>query len=367
MLKQELKINAERVTKVIKDDDFTDTITPNFLKDAVRDYPLRGGKHLRSALLSWCCGLLGGDPETAKFAAAAVEIYHNWTLVHDDIIDNDLTRRNAPSLHASLANLAESTYGTANSLKFGQDFAILAGDIQQGWAINMLLKSTDAGVTNKTILYLVKRLQTQVNRELISGEALDVEFSYRNIANIAKDQVEQMLYMKTGVLLEFSALTGGIIAIDREFPAHTTASDLAQLIEKDKRLQKLANFAKKSGIAFQLQDDWLGIFGDEKQLGKPIASDIAEGKPTILLMETFERINEGEKAKINSFIGKEQFTKSDIQLIQQIIRDSGAEQAVKERSENLLSEAKDSLNDFDDSPYKNNLLQWADFLIKREW
>ncbi len=366
MFKEQLKINAEKVRQVIKDDDFPDTITPVFLKEAVKDYPLRGGKHLRSALLSWSCGLLGGDPETAKFAAAAVEIYHNWTLVHDDIIDNDLTRRNAPSLHASLANLAEADYKTENNLKFGQDFAILAGDIQQGWAMNMLIKSIEAGLSNKTTLYLLKRVQTQVNRELISGEALDVEFSYLDIASIAKDQVEKMLYMKTGVLLEFAAVTGGIIALDKEFPTHASATDLKKLIEEDKRLKKLANFAAKAGIAFQLKDDWLGIFGDEKQLGKPIASDISEAKPTILLMETFERINKENREKLNSFIGKKQFTQSEIQLIQQIIRDSGAELAVKKRTETLLTEAKKSLSDFKDSIYKTNLLQWADFLIKRE-
>ena len=366
MFEEQLKANIQRVINVIKNDIFTDTITPHFLKEAVRDYPLRGGKHLRSALLSWSCGLLGGNPETAKFAAAAVEIYHNWTLVHDDIIDNDLTRRNAPSLHASLANLAESEYKTENSLKFGQDFAILAGDIQQGWAINMLLRSIEAGLSNKTMLYLVQKLQTQVNIKLISGEALDVEFSYRNIANLAKDQVEKMLYMKTGVLLEFSAVTGGIIAIEKEFPVHTSASDLQQLIEKDTRLQKLANFAEKAGVAFQLKDDWLGIFGNEKQLGKPIASDIAEEKPTILLMETLERTNNIEKKKLNSFIGKKSFSEQDLCDIRNIIRDSGAEKIVIQRSENLLHEAKESLNDFEDSIYKTNLLQWADFLIYRE-
>jgi len=366
MLKEKLKLNAEKVTLTIKNDDFPNTITPDFLQDAVRDYPLRGGKRLRSALLSWSCGLFGGDPESAKFAAAAVEIYHNWTLVHDDIIDNDLIRRNAPSLHTSLANFAENEYQTDETLKFGQDFAILAGDIQQGWSVNMLLKSIEAGISNKTVLYLVRKLQEQVNRDLISGEALDVEFSYNNIANISKDQVEKMLYMKTGVLLEFAAVTGGIIALDKSFPVHTSSADLKQIIESDPQLKNIANFASKAGIAFQLKDDWLGIFGDEKLLGKPIASDIAEAKPTILLMETFERVDHKEKLQLESFIGKEHFTESDIDLIKNIIRNSGAEKYVIERSETLMNEAKQSLDNFEDSQYKTNLIQWADFLIERE-
>ena len=366
MLKEKLKSNAEKITEIIRDDDFPNTITPNFLQDAVRDYPLRGGKHLRSALLSWSCGLFGGDPESAKFAAAAVEIYHNWTLVHDDIIDNDLIRRNAPSLHTSLANFAEKQYKTEDTSKFGCDFAILAGDIQQGWAVNMLLKSIDLGISNKTILYLVRKLQEQVNRELISGEALDVEFSYSNIANIAKDQVEKMLYMKTGVLLEFCAVTGAVIALDKTFPTRISAVDLKYMIESDVRLKNIANFASKAGIAFQLKDDWLGIFGDEKLLGKPIASDIIEAKPTILLMETLERTNKSEKDELASFIGKDCLTTNDIERIKDIMRNSGAESTVIERSEKLMKEAKQSLNNFQDSQYKTSLLEWADFLIKRD-
>lgn len=364
-LKEYLQANADAVSQIIKEDNFPDTLTPDFLKDAVRDYPLRGGKRLRSALLSWSCGLLGGTPESAKFAAAAVEIYHNWTLVHDDIIDNDPTRRNAPSQHIVLANLAKKKYTSDNRGKFGQDFAILTGDIQQGWAVNMLIRSIESGVSNKTVLYLVKKLQEQVNRELISGEALDVEFSYRNITDITKEQVEKMLYMKTGVLLEFSAVTGGIIALDTEFPKDTSFTELQQIIENDTRLKRVAQFAADAGIAFQLQDDWLGIFGNEEQLGKPIASDISEAKPTILLMETFERINDTERAELNSFIGKEHFSEEELSTIRKIIIESGAEEVVTKRAQELLTKAKQSLDIFDDSIYKINLLKWADYLINR--
>ncbi len=359
MLKKELKSNAEKITKLIAEDDFPDVITPEFLKDAVRDYPLRGGKHLRSALLSWSCGLLGGDPESARFAAAAVEIYHNWTLVHDDIIDNDLMRRNTPSLHVTLALFAKKHYKTADIDKFGRDFAILAGDIQQGWAIEMLLKSIDAGVSSETVLYLVRKLQKMVNRQLISGEALDVEFSYRNIDTLNGEEVEDMLYMKTGVLLEFCAETGAVIALDSE------NSDSFR-IKTDKRLHKIAQFASKAGVAFQLRDDWLGIFGDEKTLGKPIASDISEGKPTILLMETLKNLSGSEKKHFSSFIGKTEFSEYDICEIRNHIRKSGAEKSLIKRCDTLLSQAKKLLSDFEESKYKTLLLEWADFLISRD-
>ncbi len=218
MLKKELKLNAERISKIIAEDNFPIGVNPEFLRGAVMDYPLRGGKHLRSALLSWSCGLFGGNPESAKFASAAVEIYHNWTLVHDDIIDNDIMRRNKPTTHIDLANFAKKRFKTTRieSHKFGRDFAILTGDIQHGWAINMLIKSTESGVSDEAVIYLTRMLQEKVNRKLISGEALDVEFCYCGSDSVTTEKVEEMLYLKTGALLEFCAMSGAVIAIDSQ-------------------------------------------------------------------------------------------------------------------------------------------------------
>ena len=216
---EELCAIREKIDNIIKYDDFPTRVRPEFLRQAVLDYPCRGGKRLRPALLIWSCGLLGGDTGKALLPAAAVEIYHNWTLVHDDIIDNDDFRRGVPATHKLLESKAINLFGRAGGdfRKFGSDFAILAGDIMQGWAINMLLKSEREGVPSDVVLALVREMQTLVNRELISGEALDVEFSYKPVDSISSAEVLEMIRLKTGVLLSFCAVAGAAIALETSF------------------------------------------------------------------------------------------------------------------------------------------------------
>ena len=354
MLKDELKKNAERITEIIENDDFSESVTPSCLRDAVKDYPLRGGKRLRSALLQWSCGLLGGDVNSAEFAAAAVEIYHNWTLVHDDIIDDDDTRRHQPSSHVKLAEFADNAFSLqpAQSEKFGRDFAILAGDLQQGWALHMLAKSVDIGVSEETTLFLIHKLQKNVNRKLISGEALDVEFSYKRWNDISHEEVEQMLHLKTGALLEFCARAGGIIALGAK-------------CADDKRIKKIAEFAINIGIAFQLRDDWLGIFGDESDIGKPLASDLTETKPTILFLDTIHSLSEYDKSKFEHLLGRTSYSNEDICEIRELIRKSGAEERLIKRSKKLIKTAKKAISSFPDSKYKLLLMECAEFMIER--
>lgn len=363
----ELRRNSENVAAVIDGDEFPASIEPIFLREAVRDYPLQGGKRLRSALLSWSCGALGGDPESARFAGAAIEIYHNWTLVHDDIIDDDDTRRNAPATHAKLANMAAKTceLPETDAKRFGRDFAILAGDIQQGWAAHTLLNSLDSGVSKEAVLYLSRLLHSEVTAPLISGEALDVEFSYPRATPPSLDDVERMLSLKTGALLKFCAVAGAVIAIDASTEGSKWRSKNFESIITDARVSALADFAVKAGTAFQLRDDWLGVFGDETELGKPICSDVAEGKTTVLLLETTAALKGSELERFQSFIGRKTLSKNDIREIRELTEQSGASAKVDNRANTLLSEAKKALEPIPTSKFKNLLLAWADFLVVR--
>ena len=364
-IKIELERNSARIAEVIENDQFPAHIEPDFLLDAVRDYPTRGGKCLRSALLSWSCGALGGNPETARFAAAAVEIYHNWTLVHDDIIDDDDIRRNHPSTHAGLALRAESSRGLTDERKrlFGRDFAILAGDIQQAWAADMLLKSLDAGVSKEAVLLLSRRLHEHVTVPLISGEALDVSFSYSPESFPSCGDVERMLALKTGALLRYCAVAGSLIALESRRGAGEGGTIEDSL--SDPRLLALANFAEKAGTAFQLRDDWLGVFGDAERLGKPICSDIAEGKPTILFIETLDGLSSPELERFKTFFGRKHLSDDDIREIRDLTERSGAGEKVDARGRSLLSEAKGELHFLPASRFRELLSAFADFLVDR--
>jgi len=351
----ELSNVAALIDAEIGNDDFPSAVKPEYLRLAVKDYPCRGGKRLRPALLLWSCGLVEGEIDRAMPAAAAVEIYHNWTLVHDDIIDNDIVRRGAPTAHIQLAAHAAEHFGTdaVPADKFGRDFAILAGDIQQGWAINMLLKSAERGVSAPVTLALCRRMQELVNRELISGEALDVEFPLRGWRNISSDEVMRMLYLKTGALLRFCAEAGAAIG--------TGSHDFSEPV-----ITALGEFASSAGIAFQLRDDWLGIFGDFVKFGKCIGSDLTEAKPTIMLLKTFELLGEPDRKKLESLIGLPEYTAGQIETIQKLMRDSGAEKYVLDKSAELSAKARSILLCFDDNRYRQLLLDLNAYLVSRE-
>jgi geranylgeranyl diphosphate synthase type I len=351
----ELSNVAALIDAEIENDAFPSAVKPEYLRLAVRDYPCHGGKRLRPALLLWSCGLVDGEIDHAISAAAAVEIYHNWTLVHDDIIDNDIVRRGAPTAHVQLAAHAVKYFGTDLVVadKFGRDFAILAGDIQQGWAINMLLKSAERGVPALVTLALCRRMQELVNRELISGEALDVEFPLRGWRNIGSDDVMRMLYLKTGALLRFCAEAGAAIG--------TGTHDFSEPV-----ITALGEFASSAGIAFQLRDDWLGIFGDFDKFGKSIGADLAEAKPTIMLLKTFELLEEADRKKLESIIGLKEYTTGQIETVQNLMRGSGAEKYVLDKSAELSAKASSILRQFDDNRYRQLLLDLNDFLVSRE-
>ena len=354
MLKTALNINKTRINEIIRNDSFPDSVQPDFLKIAVRDYPFKGGKRIRSALLNWVCGLISSSTNKSLYAAAAVEIYHNWTLVHDDIIDDDDFRRGAPSTHIKLAQIASNyTEQESQQIKFGRDFAILAGDIQQAWAINMLINSINVGVSAKTVLALTRELQTSVNKELVSGEGLDVKFAYMNWDDIDVEEIEEMLCLKTGALLSFSAKAGAMIALDTENV-------------NDSRIQAVSEFAMKAGIAFQLRDDWLGIFADEKKLGKPIASDVAEGKPAILIKDAVNSLKGSEKKEFKAYINRKNLSIEDISRIKYLIEASGAAERANIKAKQLIQEAKKALNIFPDNKYKELLFLLADYMLERD-
>ena len=354
MLAKELNKISILISELIEKDDFQEKIEPAHLKDAVVSYPMRTGKRLRPALLMWGCGLFEGDIKQSEYAAAAVEVYHNWTLVHDDIIDADELRRGMPATHTELEMYARDNYkiGINKLKKFGSDFAILAGDLQHAWAINLLLKSTKRGVSSNIVTALCKDLCGTLARELVSGEALDVDFSYRNLEDVTPEEVERMIYLKTGSLFNYSLIAGAKIALKIDN-------------NQDKRLQKLTEFATSAGIAFQLRDDWLGIFGNTKSLGKPLGSDICSAKPTMLILDALKNSTQNDRKKLRSFIGVPDISSEDLETIRSLVKKSGAEKNILEKCLDLRNYAKKSLAEFPDNKYKKLLLKLNDYLVDR--
>lgn len=348
-----LQLTADRIQKALDIHPYADAVTPDYLRDAVNQYPRAGGKRMRPALTLWCCGLFGGEPEKAFQAALAVEIYHNWTLVHDDLIDNDNVRRGHPTAHAGTAErMRQEGFNPEQAKLIGDSTAILAGDILQGWAVRELCALRQNGLSADCVLALVERMQSDLGRGLISGEAIDVDLSIRPWNEITPEKVLEMMVGKTGVLLRFAAQSGAAVALD--------TADLDQT-----RIIQIGRFAERLGVAFQLRDDWLGLWGDFQQLGKPLGSDLIACKPTLLLSAALHRLDSAQRVELLSFTGNPSLGEKELHRARQLITDSGAETFVRNLSEDYIRSAKEILLTFPESCYRTWLVGLSDYAVSR--
>ncbi len=329
---------------------------PDPLREAALAYVGRGGKRLRPAVLMMCCGAAGGDPAAVVPAAAAVELFHTWTLVHDDIIDNDATRRGEPTAHVlAAAHATRQGYGAAAGARFGRDTAILAGDILQGWSVAMLLDcARDPRCSPAVVLALATQMEGRIVPRLIRGEMLDVCFAGQSPEQLAEAEVLEMLRLKTGVLMEFAAVTGACLGNGRPPEDNPLAS-------------RLGEFAWRCGVAFQLQDDILGIVGDEKQLGKPVGSDIREGKRTVILLHALAQASPVERGRLLAAFGNPTLAATELAWVQNCLEQLGSISYARQLAEAQLASAHHALAKVPASPSRDWLAAWADFMVKREF
>ena len=212
-----------------------------------------GGKRIRPTLLMLVYNLYAEDVERALMPAMAVEIFHNFTLLHDDIMDNAAVRRGRPSVPA----------------KWGENVAILSGDAMLILAYNYLQRTASERLPK------IFEWFNKMAAEVCEGQQFDMDFETQQKVSVV--DYMRMIELKTAALLAGSAIIGAILAGASE-------NDCKQLY----------NFALEVGLAFQLQDDLLDSYGDER-LGKKIGGDILEGKKTILMIEAFSRANEQQR------------------------------------------------------------------------
>lgn len=354
----ELDLRSRWVRDYILDPRFLERFHPEDVRWAVTAYVRYGGKRLRPAILLFACGAVGGDEQTALPAAAAVEIFHTWTLVHDDIIDRDATRRGNDTVHHH--------YGRPEVLKssglelsgdeahhYGASVAILTGDIQHGWGISMMTELTTAnGVDPAITLSLINELDTRVLNTLVEGEVLDIQFARRDIDSLTPEMIEDMLWKKTGALYEFCGRAGAAIGLGQHDHPWVDA---------------VANFAAKCGTAFQLQDDILGIIGQEETLGKPVGSDLREGKRTLVLYHAWKNASFAQRRRLKEVLGNPDASPDDIGAAAQMLRELGGIDAVAARARQLTAQAVEHLNTLPPTPYRNLLHQWADYLVSRRF
>ena len=329
---------------------------PAHIREAVYSYIRGGGKSLRPAVALFACGALGGDEAQALPLAAAIEVYHTWTLVHDDVIDRDDRRRGIPTVHREFASRAAAEFGwrAEAAQHYGMTIAMLTGDVQQSWSWSLLFEAhLERGVSAELTLRLAGALASQVTPLLVEGEALDVQYAGRS-RQLSEAQVLDMLWKKTGALYEFAGQAGAAIALNDADPEIAEA-------------QALARFGSLCGIAFQIQDDILGIVGDAGALGKPVGSDIREGKTTLLTLKALERANEAQRRRLLGALGDEAANAQAIADASRLIRDLGVVAYARKLSHGYVQEALELLERLPESKYRQLLALWAEYLIKREF
>ncbi|MBZ0266348.1 polyprenyl synthetase family protein, partial [bacterium] len=326
----ELDVCVEKLRSHFLSDKYTKRFHPADIESAVTLYIRSGGKRLRPAILFWSCGALGGKVEAATPAAAAVEVFHTWTLVHDDIIDRDDMRRGGSTVHEHFRQIAHQTYSGINQFDashYGISVAILAGDVQHGWGISMMTElTTEWQLDPMVTIHLINDLDTEVLNKLVEGEVLDIQFSHMPVHDLSVDLIEEMLWKKTGVLYRFCARAGALIGLGRMEREHP-------------HVKALEGFASRCGIAFQLQDDVLGIVGNSAKLGKPVGSDIQEGKRTTVVYYAYENADKDEQNFIAHTLGNPNATETEIRKTADILVNRGGVELTQQRAKKHIDEA----------------------------
>lgn len=252
-----------------------------------------GGKRIRPLLLMLSYNVYADDIERALMPAMAVEVFHNFTLLHDDIMDNASVRRGRPSVPA----------------KWGNNVAILSGDAM------LILAYKHLQQTETDRLSEIFKAFNKMAAEVCEGQQFDMDFETQSKVSVV--DYMNMIELKTAALLAGSAYIGATLA----------GAPLCDC-------QSLYDFALEVGIAFQLQDDLLDSFGDER-LGKKIGGDILEGKKTILMIEAFSRANEHQREVLRTTHLRQDV--SDVEKIA-IIKALYEELGVPERVEQQISQ-----------------------------
>ncbi len=269
------------------------------------------GKALRPTLCLLGCDAAGGDYRQALPAAAALELLHNFSLIHDDIQDGDLRRRHRPTVW--------SIWGMPQAINAGTAMRILTN--------SALARLEDRGITPDTIMK-VQRLMDEASLNLIEGQYLDIDFEQRQDVSVA-DYLE-MIGGKTGALIACSLETGALLGTgDRSM------------------IERFRELGWNIGLSFQITDDVLGIWGNRDVTGKPLASDIRRRKKTLPIVHAMENARDGYKETIIGYFKETTVDENGVNKILDILNLTGAEDYARQMSRDYCQKARQVLAGLD--------------------
>jgi len=286
-----------------------------------------GGKRIRPTLMLLAYNLFKDDPEKILSSACALETYHNYTLLHDDLMDNADVRRGQPTVHK----------------KWNANLAVLSGD-------SMLVLAYQRMTKCDSHLAEVLRLFTETALEIGEGQQMDMEFETRN--DVCEEEYIEMIRLKTSVLLACAMKIGALLA---DAPADDA--------------DNLYRFGEKIGLAFQLQDDYLDVYGDPAVFGKAIGGDIVSNKKTYMLINAFNRADNAQRAELERWVRATDFDRQEkVKAVTGLYDEMGIDRLAQQKIAGYFNESKTYLDRVGVSDErKSELMRYAQRMMKRRY
>jgi len=297
---------------------------PAQLYDATQYLLTAGGKRIRPVMCLMANEMFDKIKEDAYEVAAAIELFHNFTLIHDDIMDHAPLRRGRPTVH----------------IKFGESTALLAGDVM------LIVAYENLNKINVEYLQPILNIFNATSKKVCEGQQLDMEFEKQDVVNF--EEYVNMISLKTSVLLAASLQMGAVLG-------GAGAGNQKHLYE----------FGKNLGIAFQVQDDYLDAFGNPEKFGKKPGGDIMANKKTFLWLKAMESGTVQQKKKLNELLFCDDSSK--VEEVLEIYKSCNIDEWARDLKKKYYSVAMDHLEEVAvRSVRKEQLKQLADFLMERD-
>ncbi len=304
---------------------------PANLYEPIRYTLSMGGKRIRPKMVLAACGMCGGEVFEATQAALAVETLHNFTLIHDDIMDNADKRRGFETVH----------------LKWDLSTAILSGDALFAVSSDLLSYYGENDSYSKAQYFRLNKIFLDATRIVCEGQARDLDFENRTDVNL--DEYLLMIEQKTAALLKAAMQMGGIVAGAN---AH--------------QIEELGKLGLKAGLAFQIQDDLLDAIGNPETFGKKPGGDIAEGKKTYLSILAMKLADTDDQKLLAEILESGTTSELDIAHVIDIYEKTGVIELAKKEIHRLYDEAFKSLSVFSDNEFRNEINNLLNQLMIRE-
>lgn len=324
---EELGNYSVDISKTIEEE--LSCIVPNNLQEASIYLTKAGGKMLRPALTLITSEAVGGSRDNSLKSAAAIELIHTFSLIHDDIMDDDDMRRGKPAVHKV----------------WDENVAILAGDTLFSKAFEIIMNSDPE---KNTPTQLSQTLATVADAcvKICEGQAFDMSFEDRY--DVSEEEYLDMIFKKTGALIAAASKAGAIMGGANQ-----------------EVIDAMYDYGRLIGLAFQIQDDYLDLASDEETLGKPIGSDIAKGKMTIIAIKALAASEGEDNKKLLEILKDDNNSQEDIDVALDLFNKYGAIEYAKNVALENVTSAKKVLEILPDSESKQMLFDLADFVLER--